>query len=101
MRNKILIVGVASKEKEELETILQEIADEGGEIFFADTKEEGLAILKKERPQLVFLDENLSAEWSQDLGELVLISKKFKGDQILEKCRQVLPKEAVLRIPPM
>jgi hypothetical protein len=57
MRNKILIVSPWHEEKKELEQILAFIPQNGGEIFFTQSEESGLQLLKKEHPQIVFLDE--------------------------------------------
>ena len=47
MRNKILIVDANQEDREQLEDILKEIVDAGGELFFADNRADGLEILKK------------------------------------------------------
>lgn len=119
MRNKVLIVDANAKDRNELEQILQEVVDEGGEIFFAEKKEEGITIVKKERPQLVFLDTGLigenEEEWVWEGVHVVVmrsrndkqqksedfVLKPLKRHQILEKCRATLAKETAPPIPPM
>jgi len=118
MRNKILIVDAHAEDKDQLEQMLQEIVEAGGELFFTEKREEGIAILKKENPQLVFLDVNLIGEKSAWIYEGVHITlmqskndiqqkdedvlfKPFTRYQVLEKCRAVLHKEPAAQIPPM
>jgi DNA-binding response OmpR family regulator len=119
VRNKILIVDANAEDREQLEQILQEIVEEGGELFFADKREDGLAILKKERPPLVFLDAPFVGEdkgvWEHEGVHLILMLQKsearqtkedfvlkpFKRHQVLEKCHAVLHKEPSAPIPPM
>lgn len=119
MRNKVLIIGTNKKESEELETILHEIVEEGGELFFTDSVEDGWTILKKERPQIILLDELLVSDdpkiWEQEGGHLIIMQKKherishdedfvykpFRSHQVLEKCRASLGKEPVAQLPPM
>ena len=62
MRNKILIVDINKEDREQKKMILQEVVDAGGELFFADNREDGLTILRKEQPQLVFLDPALAGD---------------------------------------
>lgn len=119
MRNKVLIVDSDPKEREKLEQILQEVVEEGGELFFADKKEDGLALIAKEHPQLVFLDtrhigEN-EDEWVERGVHIVImrarnephqksedfVLKPLKAHQVLEKCREVLKAEPSPHIPPM
>lgn len=118
MRNKILIVDDNANDRDELEQILQEIVEEGGELFFTEKREEGIAILKKEHPQLVFLEANLVGEknaWihtgvhvilmqskndlQQTTGDFLL--KPLKRYQVLSKCRAILEKKPAVQIPPM
>ncbi len=118
MRNKILIVDADRQDREELEQILQEIVEEGGELFFADKREDGIAILKKEQPQLVFLDAHLVGEednWIHEGVHIILMRNKhelqqksedfvlkpLKRYQVLQRCRAVLHKEPAAQIPPM
>lgn len=119
MRNKVLIVDADPKDRQQLEHILQEVVEEGGELFFAGKREEGLAILVKEHPQLVFLDTQLVGEnedeWIEKGVHIVVmcernephqrsedfVIKPLKSHQVLEKCRAVLGKESVPPIPPM
>ena len=119
VRNKILIVNSHVDEREELEQILQEIVQEGGELFFADKIEDGLAIMKKESPPLILINAQLIGEdrstWIQEGVHVIFIrrksavgvngendlSKPFKAHQVLEKCRVWLGKEPVAQAPPM
>lgn len=118
MRNKILIVDANNEDREQLENILQEIVDAGGELFFADNREVGLAILKKEQPQLVFLDAFLAGDensWIHENVQVILMCSKhalhqtsedfvvkpLKRHPVLEKCRAFLSTGPVSPIPPM
>lgn len=119
MRNKILIVHADSEEKIQLEQILQKVVEQGGELFFADRRSEGLKILKKERPQVLFLDAPFVGEsgedWLQEGVHIILmrhknephqqsedfVLKPLKAHQVLEKCHLVLNKEPVSQMPPM
>ena len=119
MRNKILVVESDLAAREQLENILQEIVEEGGELFFTDKREDALAIVKKERPAVVLLASNLMGEskatWIQEGVRVILtlprgvsdssgeesLSKPFRPNQVLEKCREYLNREAVPPIPPM
>lgn len=119
MRNKVLIVDSNPKECQQLEQILQEVVEDGGELFFADKREDGLAIIANEHPQLVFLDNRLVGdnedEWVEEGVHVVVmrdrhephqksedfVLKPLKPHQVLEKCRGVLKKEPAPQIPPM
>jgi DNA-binding response OmpR family regulator len=118
MRNKILIVDANHEDREQLETILQEVVNSGGELFFADNREDGLAILKKEIPQLVFLDASLAGDvngWIHEKVQVIFMCNKheqnrknedfvvkpLKRHPVLEKCRAFLSAEPVSPIPPM
>jgi DNA-binding NtrC family response regulator len=107
VRNKILIVDANMQDREQLEQILQEIVEEGGELFFVDKREDGLAILKKEHPQLVFLENSFLGDdekaWIQEGVHLVFMHeiKPFETTKVLEKCRSVLHKMPAVQIPPM
>lgn len=119
MRNKILIIDANPHERHELEQILQEVVDEGGEIIFAEKRAEGLALIKKEHPQLVFLDNHLIGEnedeWIEKGVHIVVMREKdepsqksedfilkpLKSHQVLEKCRAALRKEPAPQLPPM
>ncbi|MFZ0566121.1 MAG: hypothetical protein WAM28_08060 [Chlamydiales bacterium] len=119
MRNKVLVVEMDPKEQRELEMMLLEVAEEGGELFFAQNRESGLEILNKELPQLVFLDFALigenEEEWIHEGVRIVLMChrddpypkdkdvmlKPLKARQVLEKCRAVLNREPPSPIPPI
>lgn len=120
MRNKILIVDTHEKDRKELEQILQGIVKDGGELFFASSRREALKILKKEHPQLVFLDVALLGKdedlWVKTGASIVLICSKdrlqeqgedfivkpFDADQVLEKCQGVLDLDHLApQIPPL
>jgi len=119
MRNKILIIYAHAQERDQLEQFLQEIIEEGGELFFADKRENGIAIIKKEHPQLVFLDSLLAGEdakaWMHEGVRIIfmrhkneyhhkeedVVFKPLKSHQVLEKCRVWLGREPVAQIPPM
>lgn len=113
--NKILIISKRLDDRDQLENILQEIVDVGGELLFAATRKEGLEIFKKEHPQLVFIDYDLvetSSEWegsmvvwmglAHELPEVGnILVKPFIPRQVLDKCQVVLGEESVGQIPPM
>lgn len=120
MQNKILIVGGSAREQSTLEEILQEIVEEGGELLFTDNKEEGMTLLYKENPQLVFLDLSLLGKdvhsWSNEGSHIILMGhpnelqhhpesdylmKPFKSRHVLEKCRTCLGHESISQPPPM
>lgn len=118
MRNKILIVDEQVEDREELGQILQEVMEEGGELFFADKREDGIAILKQEIPQLVLLNftmEGDKKEWTYEGVHVIYmrprhageqnqeesIFKPFKRAQVLQKCRSVLSRVPAAQIPPM
>jgi DNA-binding response OmpR family regulator len=120
MCNKILIVENELAAREQIEQILQGIVEEGGELFFTHQREEALSLIKKERPQIVFLDISLIGEdravWAQQEGvHLILtlpstvkplrgeewIVKPFQSDQVFEKCHAYLSREAMPPILPM
>jgi DNA-binding response OmpR family regulator len=56
MAKKVLIVDDEAHIRLLLEQTLEEFEDEGVEILTADNGTDGLEIIKKERPQLVYLD---------------------------------------------
>lgn len=105
MRKKVLIVDANQRERDKFEKILRIIVEEGGELFFADKKEDGLALIAKERPQIVFLDPTLKGEdeslWKKEGVHLVIMNKPFKVNQVLETCRSVLGREVAAPLPPM
>jgi hypothetical protein len=116
--NKILIVSMRLEEREQLEQILQEVIEEGGELLFADRREEALEIVTKEHPQLVFVDNDLAGnkqDWINEgtyvvwmglahelpeVGEDRLV-KPFVPRQVLDKCHLALNKEPSVEMPPM
>lgn len=119
MRNKVLVVDANPDERAELEQILQDVVDAGGEIFFAERREDGIAIMKKEHPQLVFLDSSLVGENEDEwvYGGVHIVVMRFKNEphqksedfvlkplkahQVLEKSRMILSQEHAPQIPPM
>lgn len=117
MINKILIIDSNPKEREQLEVILREVVQHGGEIIMTERRKEGLAIIKKEHPQLVFIDAsaigNDREEWNHEGVRIVIMRRKndvvdeesvvkpFKSHQILEKCDLFLSKEPQALTPPM
>ncbi len=56
MQSKILIVDDEMHIRALIEQTLEELEDDGVELFSAGDGEEGLAIIQEEHPQLVFLD---------------------------------------------
>lgn len=56
MQKKILIVDDEMHIRSLIEQTLEELEDDGVEILTASNGKEGLMMIKKERPQLVFLD---------------------------------------------
>lgn len=116
MYNKVLIVASDPEIRNQFEEGLDEIVNEGGELFFAQDQMTALEILEKEHPQLVFWDTAvqfpkekyrkkkshfvLVCERHEMEGEDVLV-KPIKNRQILEKSRQFLQKNPVSHLPPM
>lgn len=105
MRKKVVIVVANRRVWEKFEEILSIIAEEGGELFFADKKEDGLTLIARENPQIVFLDLSLKggdeALWKKEGVHLIIMDKRFKVPQILEMCRSVLGREVASPLPPM
>lgn len=119
MRNKVLIVESNPKECADIEVILQQMVAAGGELFIAHKVEDGLTILKKEKPQIVFLDASFVSDdpkkWihkdvtiilmrykqDPDYGFKDFIFKPLRERQILEKCREILDPEPASLQPPM
>lgn len=118
MINKILIVDSNEKERSQLEKILQEVIQKGGEIIIAEKREDGLAIIERDHPQLVFLDARIlgdKKEWElkgvhivvmrgkneEQLPDEDSILKPFKAQQVLEKCHAFLSNEPPAFIPLM
>ncbi len=119
MRNKILIVDADQKERQVFEEILQVVVEKGGELLFAGTREDGLTLLAKEHPQLVFVDTHLLGEneeaWNQEGVHIVVmrtrhephqksedfVLKPLKPHQVLEKCAAFVAKETSPPFPPM
>ncbi|MCH9626974.1 MAG: hypothetical protein S4CHLAM2_06060 [Chlamydiales bacterium] len=119
MRNKILIVDADPSARQALEEILQEVVEKGGEFLFASTQEDGLTLLTKEHPQLVFVDTLLLGEneeaWNQEGVHVVVMQighqqdqyradvllKPLRPHQVLEKCQAFLGKEISPQMPPM
>src|SRR5262245_10011545 len=84
MRNKILIVSAQAEDREQLEQILQEIVDEGGELFLTEKREDGLAIFNKEQPLLIFLDSALvgkEGDWMHREAHIILLGSKKELQQ--------------------
>ncbi len=119
MRNKILVVERDAAAREQLEVILQEIVEEGGELIFTQKQEDALEIIKKQHPPVVLLESKLAEEdrgaWNLEGVHVILtyprgttapagsthLFKPFKAHQVLEKCREYLSREFVPPIPPM
>lgn len=84
MRKKILIA-TSVKERLILEKDLASILDEGGELLLVTTQEEGLNVLHKEKPSLIFVDESLTGKnldlWNQEGSLLVIITDKKNASQ--------------------
>jgi DNA-binding NtrC family response regulator len=116
MRNKILIVTHDSNERNWFEQQLQAIVEAGGEIFFSEKFQDAEKILKKERPQLAFVDKELwqnVQDWESDDVHIVILQqsgdspvhdsllKPLSAEKVLDKCRQYLNQEKVEQVPPM
>ncbi len=56
MDKKLLIVDDEAHIRMLIEQTLEDLEDEGVELFFAENGEEALALIQKEEPNLVFLD---------------------------------------------
>ena len=119
MRNKILVVERDVAAREQLETILQEIVEEGGELIFTQKQEDALEIINKQHPPIVFLESRLAEEdreaWNLEGVHVILtyprgttapadtshLIKPFRAHQVIEKCREYLSQEFVPPTPPM
>ena len=106
--NKILVVTTNAKERANIEEILYELVNGGVELFMASTKEHAIEILKREVPQLIFVDVAFMSEdedvWTQNEAHIVLMRKKdeamqasedylikpIQADQMIEKCYHLL-----------
>lgn len=116
MRNKVLIV---TGDPETFEQMLQEVADQGGELIFAKSREEGLAALHQEKPQLIFLESALIGKeedvWVSSGAHIVVVRpegqvcqrsedcvvRPLSQDLLLQKCREALGTEVSPPMPPM
>ena len=109
-RNRILVVESDSAAREQLDNILQEIVEEGGELIFTQKREDALEILKKQRPVVLLLDSRLRgnhAAWNlEDVHVIILLErgdtatagedhlfKPFRANQVIEKCREHLSQD--------
>ncbi|MCB1181202.1 MAG: hypothetical protein KDK55_04190 [Chlamydiia bacterium] len=110
MRKKVLIAEANLETRERLERALVDFINEGGEIFFASTADNGLKIITVEHPQLVFVDKNLVGndlkKWTQNKGYLIVMLKKDQTPiqsldyiikpidikKVTEKCQKILGK---------
>ncbi len=116
MRNKILVVESDAEAREQLEQMLQEVLEAGGELFFTQNREDALAIIAKEQPAIVFLDPRLVggdlAVWKREGVHLVVtgeakrdgadfLARPFEVEQVVEKCHLYLSAEPVPPILPM
>lgn len=109
MRNKVLVVTSNPLEYAQFEMALQDVVNEGGELFLTQNKQEGQLILKKERPQILFLEAQfMDANWELNETHLVLLWKEgeqksgrnylmrpLKEKEIQAVCHTVLKKEFV------
>lgn len=109
MRNKVLVVTSNLSEYSQFEKALEGIVNEGGELFLTQNKKEGQLILKKEHPQLLFLEASLmDSSWELKETRLILLCNEIepKSDsdylmrpliekQILAVCHTTLKKEFV------
>lgn len=107
MNKKILIISSDQKEKEKIEKIFEDVIEKGGELIFTSKKDDFLALLKKEHPDLVFVDsdmiendalgdtEEMHVVWIRKKGEQQIegqdtLFKPFTTQEVIGKCRQVL-----------
>lgn len=75
MDKKLLIVDDESHIRMLIEQTLEDLEDEGVELLFAENGEEALNIIKKEQPNLVFLD---------------VMMPKMNGMQVCQKVKKEL-----------
>lgn len=118
MRNKILIVDESQTQQDQLEEILRPVIQRGGELFFAKEKKRALEIMKKELPQLVFVEASFvqekPKEWEMKGVHVVVICQRheevkgkdfivrpFRAHQVLEKCHFLDPSLSPPALPPM
>lgn len=116
MQNKILILDSDPKVLQLIEQMLEEVVQAGAELFLTRRAGDALIILKRECPQLIFVDQALMGQekgmWHQTgvhvvftgdaaiAGEDCLV-KPFNASQVLERCHRYLNQEAVRPMPPM
>jgi DNA-binding LytR/AlgR family response regulator len=119
MRNKILIIESNPLLRNQFEESFQEILAQGGELFFTSDTREGIALLQKEKPQLIFLEFKLGggdfSKWRREGSHLVLLADKgdtlppdvdflikpLQERQLQEKCGSLHLQEPVPPILPM
>jgi DNA-binding response OmpR family regulator len=78
MNNKILIVDDEVHIRALLEQALEDLEDEGVEIFLAQEGEEGLRVAREEKPDLMFLDIMMPKKNGYE------VCKEIKGDAELK-----------------
>ena len=66
MQQKILVATEHKDDLEQLEEILSDFLERGGELLFAKKREEAIKLMKQAKPQILFLDNALvgnSDDW--------------------------------------
>lgn len=92
MEKKILIVDDESHIRMLIEQTLEDLEDEGVELLFAENGEQALALIKKEEPNLVFLDVMMpkmngmevchKVKRELDMSDVYIILLTAKGQEI-------------------
>lgn len=92
MEKKILIVDDESHIRMLIEQTLEDLEDEGVELLFAENGEQALALIKKEAPNLVFLDVMMpkmngmevchKVKRELDMSDVYIILLTAKGQEI-------------------
>ena len=118
MQRKILVATANQQEAEQIEEILTEFLEKGGELLWAKKRDEALRLLKESKPQILFLDNALvgkSDEWLVGNTQIILIrniednamhgedfvDRPLKKEQVMAKCHATFESLTVARLPPM
>lgn len=83
MSKKLLIVDDEAHIRMLIEQTLEDLEDEGVELLFAKNGEEALNTIKKEKPQLVFLDVMMPKMNGMEVCQLVKKDAKLKNSYIV------------------
>ena len=118
MIKKILVVSLHKEDFEQLEEILSLFLQKGGELLFSSVRDEALGVLKEEKPECVFLDNQLVGncdDWVFEDAHVILmrevsdnlqygeefVDRPLRKEVVLEKCRSILKSQSCEPLPPM